>query len=468
MKIKIFFAPFLQDYAPVVPTSIASVTAYLKQKGFYIKQDDLAVQCYNKLKEKEEFKKINLMSLSTKHANKIVSSLKRTLIPSYYKYTINKILSLSPYEDFDIIGFSIYSLAQLYSSLLMAKEIKKRTNSIIVFGGPYLKHTFKEVLPDFSFIDYVVYDEGEIAFEKLLGFLEGKIKLESVPGIAYMKNKKIIINSINHLKIDDVPPPDFHDLKLSEYPQPLKIPVQLSKGCLSNCAYCTFKHDSPVFKEKEMDRIIENLIFLKNTYKTNKFDFMPSNALNNTRPFVIKLCKRIIKEKMDLEWFAYMKPVPLDEEMIKLMKQAGCSFIFFGVESINKERLISVKKNVNLPLLQKMLKLSKKLNIRTRIAFIYGFPYETKEEFLENLEFIKNNSIYIDEINYNKFRLEKNSHIFLNPKKYKIKIGKPIFPYSTEYTFDETERFNHKERIAFIKENVENNEISRRIIPKKI
>ncbi|MBU1201384.1 MAG: radical SAM protein [Nanoarchaeota archaeon] len=462
MNVKLIFPPFLQDYVPIAPLGIASITSYLKEKGFDVEQDDLSIKCLNIQGPKTKI--INLEAFDSAYTDRIFSEIKRNKITPYHNYLTKKILALTNYKGFDIVAFSIYCQAQLLVSLLMAQKIKTETESKIVFAGPYIKEVFRELLDEFTIIDFVIHNEGEIAFEALINSLEKKEDLQKVPGIAYIKDNKLHINPVKYLDVDEIPPPNFDGLSLSQYPSYQGLPIQLSKGCLSNCAYCTFKYDSPCFKEKSISKIIHDISYLKEKYKVKRFNFMPSNALNNTKGFVLDLCKNLIKEGLDLDWRAYIKPFPLNEEMIKLMKQSGCEFLFFGVESVNQERLRNIKKKVDVQLTKKILRLAHDLKIRTRVALIYGFPYETIEEFHENLNFIKENYNNIDEVNYNRFRLERNSYIFNHPEEYKIRIGKQVYTGSLEYTFDEINRFRHDKRLKFINDNVRNNDFAKKLL----
>ena len=71
---------------------------------------------------------------------------------------------------------------------------------------------------------------------------------------------------------------------------------------------------------------------------------------------------------------------------------------------------------------------------------IVGFPTETKQEFIETIEFLKENDKNIDLISFSVFGLQKNTVIYNNPEKFGIKkiieddrtILEPVISYELD------------------------------------
>ena len=82
-------------------------------------------------------------------------------------------------------------------SLRVAKILKKKFNTLIIFGGPSCPHYPTEYFKKYSFIDVAIRAEGEDAFnELLLRYLKNKNDFSKIPNVAYrdIKTNKCIIN----------------------------------------------------------------------------------------------------------------------------------------------------------------------------------------------------------------------------------------------------------------------------------
>jgi len=92
--------------------------------------------------------------------------------PEYYD--LEAAYNMVVEENIDIVVFSIY-IWNKYEFLKMAKFFKERNpNLIIIAGGPELDaHRDVDFFVKHSFLDYVIYGEGEIAFSRLMDHIAG-------------------------------------------------------------------------------------------------------------------------------------------------------------------------------------------------------------------------------------------------------------------------------------------------------
>ena len=68
----------------------------------------------------------------------------------------------------------------------------------------------------------------------------------------------------------------------------------------------------------------------------------------------------------------------VDDEIIALMKSAGCRAIQLGVESGNNEMLKLIRKNITIEEAFAAAQIIKKYKIYLRAFFMVGFPQETE------------------------------------------------------------------------------------------
>jgi len=71
------------------------------------------------------------------------------------------------------------------------------------------------------------------------------------------------------------------------------------------------------------------------------------------------------------------------------MKEAGCFYFCYGVESGNQQILDTVKKKITLDKARQGVELAKKAGIKAFASFIIGLPGETKETLRQTVDFAK-------------------------------------------------------------------------------
>jgi radical SAM superfamily enzyme YgiQ (UPF0313 family) len=79
----------------------------------------------------------------------------------------------------------------------------------------------------------------------------------------------------------------------------------------------------------------------------------------------------------------------LSENDYQLMSKAGFRFILYGLESANQKTLKNINKNISLKNIGKELKTAKKYHLEPHITIMIGYPWETKKDALNTLNFAK-------------------------------------------------------------------------------
>ena len=292
-----------------------------------------------------------------------------------------------------IIGFTCCTTtsAAAYKYAEIAKNFF--SNSKIVFGGPHASFATKEVLSH-DCIDYAVIGEGEITITEIL-----KNKpIESINGLAYKNiNNQIVYNAIR-ARIGDInliPMPAYDLLDIEKYSPPLgafkrkpSFIITTSRGCPGKCTFCT-KTLGNLHLQKNADKIFSELQYLNNQYGIKDIVFH-DDTFTADKNNVQDLCKLIINEKLDLSWHCFSRLDYIDEDLIILMKRAGCHQIMFGVESFDQKILDSYNKNIDLSLVKKTVELLRKHDITSRLAFIVGGPNDTKESLENSITHLRN------------------------------------------------------------------------------
>ncbi|MBW2975600.1 B12-binding domain-containing radical SAM protein [Candidatus Woesearchaeota archaeon] len=318
-------------------------------------------------------------------------------------------------EKPDLVGFSILTIEQIYYALALAKKLKQDINAKIVIGGAAAR-LFPEKFLGYDFIDFVVKGDGEMA---LKGLLEGKNK-EEINNLIYKKEGKMISNKEQNIDINKMPFPDFSDFDLDDYFCPKRVITTLtSRGCYwKRCTFCAdYDALSMQYRTKEISRLIEELRFLKESYKTDYFYF----ADEMISPVMFKkISDGLIKEGLDIRYYTQLKPKDFDLELLRNMKKSGCTALMWGVESACQRILDLINKGTNVTEIGDILKRSNQAGIKNAVYAFGGFPTETEQEYNSTIEWLNENRAYIDIQFTGLFRLTKNSRIEKDLSGFKI------------------------------------------------
>jgi len=79
----------------------------------------------------------------------------------------------------------------------------------------------------------------------------------------------------------------------------------------------------------------------------------------------------------------------LDEEVIVLAAEAGCTEISFGIESGSTKMLKLMNKRASVENNKRAIKLTKAYGIKAKAYFVVNFPGETEETIQETLQFAR-------------------------------------------------------------------------------
>lgn len=313
--------------------------------------------------------------------------------------TSSEILQRIELSKPQVVGVSATTVDFDYASLIL-REAKERFNLTTILGGAHPTVLPTEVLSENPHIDYLVRGEGEITACELLKELEGGANFSQISGLSYRQGGEVI-NNPDRPFMPDLNKnvlPARHLVNQSKYilPVPGKgmrrmTSIQTMRGCPFACIYCYrmfgkhVRFRDPVLVVDEIEDCINNygiecVVFVDDTF-----------ALKPER--VIELCEQIIKRKLKFSWYCFSRADTIKEELLGIMKDAGCKEISIGVESGNQEILDIASKNIKLEQYIKAYELLGKFGFERRGSFILGLPYENSKTLRDTVDFAKRLSL---------------------------------------------------------------------------
>jgi len=218
--------------------------------------------------------------------------------------------------------------------------------------------------------------------------------LQAVKGLGWRQGGEVALNWDRPFfkSLDDLPLPLHHLLPLDKYRMPMiKGPytfIVTSRGCPAGCKYC-IKHVSyqNSVRLRSPQKLLEEMKLLAGLGVHHIHMYADLFTVN--REQVIELCKLIIADGLKVTWTANSRVDYVDEEMLKLMGQAGCILISWGIESGNELVLKRAHKGYKMEQAHKALQWAKAAGIKNWGYFIIGLPGETVETIQETMAISK-------------------------------------------------------------------------------
>lgn len=322
------------------------------------------------------------------------------LDPYHRKYTVAEAAQAIIAEKPDIVGITANTWTR-FQALDLIRAIKKQSRPVIVGGGPHFTLTARDALDKVPELDIVVRGEGEMTLLELVQAIEAKRNLYEIPGISYRDAQGAIIENPNRPLIEDLnslPLPAWHLLdvqhqyqkSLDKVTSPIPaIGVMSSRGCPSKCAFCAAPILNNRLRLRDPIKFVDELEFITQTYGYRGFWFW-DDTFNLHRKHCETICQEIIRRKLDIKWEAPVRVGSMDEDLLKLMKQAGCVELGYGVESGSPKILKVIKKGItDVDRYRHIIKTSADLGFHVKTYFIVSHPEETVEDLRMTIRLMK-------------------------------------------------------------------------------
>jgi anaerobic magnesium-protoporphyrin IX monomethyl ester cyclase len=287
--------------------------------------------------------------------------------------------------------------------LRAAKEVNPGV--ITVVGGTHPAFLARQCLEQSADLDYIVIGEGEMSGLELLDCLNEGRSVAAIDGLAWREGGEVRINPKTTFieDLDSLPWPARDLVDLGIYAkgnrahgvyskEAVTTTIQSSRGCPAKCTFCSsMRFWGQKYRGRSAESVLGEIEQVRNTYGIREFQFEDDN-LTMDRKRAKTLFNAMIDRKLDIVWSTPngVAMWTLDEEMLSLMKRAGCYEVTLAFESGNQEVLRDViKKPTNLKHAEKVVEAVKKVGLDHNAFFIMGFPGETTEQMKESYELAK-------------------------------------------------------------------------------
>ncbi len=389
---------------------LAHLCTYLKSLGAVVHGLDLNIDVYRQVSEKAGHLWENTNADNWVDPQKMKRYYAAELLHQV-DYCVEKILRTPA----PIIGFSIYRSNRLFSIKVIDAVKKADPSRTIIVGGRGCATPSERALFNQKQIDAFATGAGETV---LAEGIRRNGDFSGIPGTIIPKNNRLPEAKPIPVDINAIPFPTFEEFDLSLYTDKT-LPIMTSTGCIGRCAFCDDHLAAGRYRYRKAENILQELKWHVSKNKISHFWFNDL-LVNGNQKNLERLCDLIIADKLKIRWIA-LAMIRRDTTLtlLRKMRKAGCYTLNYGVESGADSILKKMGALYTVADTEQVLKFTRQAGINTQLNFIFGFPGETENEFLETLAFIQRNRIHICGVtNINTCAIVENSPLGNNPSAY--------------------------------------------------
>ena len=173
--------------------------------------------------------------------------------------------------------------------------------------------------------------------------------------------------------------------------------VETSRGCRLDCEFCSicqfFRHQ---YVPRNLDEVLADV-----KASGKKVVFFVDDNLAMDIPRLKELCRRLTP--LRLHWVGQLSiNAAQDEELLSLMEASGCAGVLIGFESLSRETLLAMGKNVNRASANyaEAVAALRRHHLSIYATFVFGYDQDTEETFQTVYEFALANKFFFAAFNH--------------------------------------------------------------------
>ncbi len=265
----------------------------------------------------------------------------------------------------------------------------------IVLGGPDVTYNLENYLK--TGVHYIVIGEGEQTMFELYQAISKSQDVSEVNGIAYLEGEKVVKTPPRE-KIKDLstlPLPNREGINIEKYLKVWKdnhgkssMTVSTQRGCPYTCKWCSTAVYGQSYRRRPAKLIVEELAMLQKKYKPDSIWFV-DDVFTVSHKWIREFNKETQKQHIKIPFECITRAERLNDEILQLLKEAGCFRIWIGAESGSQKIIDKMDRRVNVNTVSEAIKKTNAIGIETGTFIMLGYPGENEDDINETISYLK-------------------------------------------------------------------------------
>lgn len=306
----------------------------------------------------------------------------------------------------DIVGVSLVSFKSI-SDALKVSVFFKQFSVPVIWGGPLGTELADAVLKN-ECVDAVSVGEGEATWTELVRAFEGGTPdLSGIAGLVYRGADGSPVRSAERpfLDLGTLPDLDWNLVRVEKYFQSSygcrrMLYLYFAKGCPHSCAFCYNKNfHRCTYRKRPLDAVLREIVYLVKNYGMDGVYFADELLFRNVSE-MHTVCDGLKALELPFVWGGQTRIGLFGAEDYAYMYDAGCRWLFFGIESGSERVLELMNKRIRFDRIIPTVSDCRKAGIVAIGSFIVGYPGETVADARQTVDLIERLDTTLININY--------------------------------------------------------------------
>ncbi len=372
-----------------IPYGLACIASSLQDAGFSVEIfDALATSKYRKLQIPEE-----MAHLDEYYRKEDLSPFALFSSFKHFGYGFESIGKAAAMSGAWLVGISSLFTPYAGYALRSAEAVKAFNPACKTVLGGHHPTALPEIVMENRAVDYIIRGEGEISMPLLAGAVKSGKSIESIPGIVFReKDGGIKINEPAVIQnLEKLPFPATGLLEHSFYRRSgtASAVISASRGCPMKCSYCSVGASSFMkYRRRSIDSVLGELEKIINENKAGFIDFEDENLSLDKKWFMTLLDEiktKFGKSGTELRAMNGLFPSSLDEEMVRLMKEAGFKTLNLSLGSFSSAQLVRFGRPDVRDAFDRALLYAEKYGLDAVGYIIAGAPFQTPDDSVSDI-----------------------------------------------------------------------------------
>ena len=292
----------------------------------------------------------------------------------------------------------------IYTNLMTKIEVVKLIQILktidlnfpkIIIGGPDVTYNIENYLQ--AGADFLVIGEGEETTFELYNTIMHQGDFHQINGIAFLQNNTVIQTAARtkFRELDELPLPNRAAIPNEKYLETWKrnhgessMTISTQRGCPYTCKWCSTAVYGQSYRRRPAHLVAQEMKMLKDQYNPDAIWFV-DDVFTISHKWLTAFHEEVVKQNAQIRFECITRAERLNDEILRLLKEAGCFRIWIGAESGSQKIIDLMDRRVDVNHVKKMIQNTNALGIETGTFIMVGYPGETEEDIAETIQYLK-------------------------------------------------------------------------------
>ncbi|MFN0035747.1 MAG: B12-binding domain-containing radical SAM protein [Saprospiraceae bacterium] len=292
-------------------------------------------------------------------------------------------------------------------------------NTLLVLGGPDVTHNLENYLA--AGADLIVIGEGEQTMLEICNMEFGIRNVESqsansafaipnslprrqagafdqVSGLAFLLPDGSVFKTAVREKIRDLdalPFPNRQKINLQFYLHAWKrahdhsaVSLSTQRGCPYTCRWCSTAVYGQSYRRRSPQNVVDEIVWLQKNYDFDLIWFV-DDVFTVSHKWLGEFRDALQSRGVKVQFECITRADRLNEEVIAVLKEAGCFRVWIGAESGSQRIIDAMDRRVDVVQVRSMIQSARRAGIEAGTFIMLGYPGETEADIRETVQHLK-------------------------------------------------------------------------------